>query len=430
MSVKVAPAPGAIVEEVKRTRTIPQNSPDNDTDKPWRVLDKWDYLASLTPEAMRRDNIGIYLYRYDEKGNAWGIGKFPEGLDEFKVMEMFGGGRFNLKVKRGPQLVINEDFQLEGPQKIPGVNSPASSNGNGAPQNESALLLSINALIEELRASRGGTVAQDAIKSAMSLQGQVFGAGVETIRGTLAAGGGQASSMKDTLEILTVAKALFAPATPGPATNSVKDTLEMISALKNAGIFGGGGEGKLGITAELIRQLPTVTHNLVQGIQSWAMAEDARARQAAYVRGPGAPPITVNATPGPPANVVPINGTPAAAAQPPADAPPPAPPVHVEVPQMPIETLEQMLCNIIADQNRSTEEAANEAATLIERSMPGMTDRMISQGEEWLMGLFSTRPVLQQVSNHPRLREFVKKFIEVVKAAPVLQPANPAAPVA
>jgi hypothetical protein len=293
------------------------------------------------------------------------------------------------------------------------------------------LLTTINALVEELKAARGGNIAQDAIRNAMSLQGQVFGAGVEAVKGTLAGGAGSpTSSMKDTLELLTVAKALFAPAAPGPATNSVKDTLEMISALKGAGLFGSANDGKASVALELVRQVPNVAQTLVQGLQAWQMAEEARARQTAILHRGGAPPINVtpiaSAPANTPANVVPINGAPAAAT----DAPPPAPPVNIDVPQMPIETLEQMLCNIITDTNHTVDEAANEACALIERSMPGMTDRMISQGEEWLMGLFTTRPVLQQVANHPRLREFVKKFIDVVKSAPVLQPPNPAAPVA
>lgn len=435
MAVKAVPAPGTVVEQTTRTRTIPVGSPDNDTDKPWRTMEKWDYIASLAPEQWQRENLVIYLYRYDEKGNPWGIGKFTGSLDEFKVMEMFGGGRFNLKMKRGPQLIINDDFQLEGAAKIPGVNAPASSNGNGAAStDQNALLTTINALVEELKAARGGNIAQDAIRSAMSLQGQVFGAGVEAVKGTLAGGTvSPANSLKDTLEILTVAKALFAPAAPGPATNSVKDTLEMISALKGAGLFGAANDGKASIALELVRQVPNVATTLVQGIQAWQMAEEARARQAAIMRGGGTAPINVTpiATAAPPGNVVPINGVPAAATPTGApDAPAPAPPVQIEVPQMPIETLEQMLCNIIADANLTPDQAANEACALIERSMPGMTDKMISQGEEWLIGLFQQRPVLQQVANHPRLRDFVKKFVEVVKAAPVLQAPNPAAPVA
>src|SRR5579864_695676 len=184
MAVKVAPAPGSVIEETKRTRVIPANSPDNEAEKPWRNLDKWDYIGSLTPEQWGRENLVVYLYRYDDKGNPWGIGKFTGALDEFKVLEMFGGGRFNLKMKRGPQLIINEDFQLEGPPKTPGVNGAAAVSPSGTPS-EGALLTTINALIEELRAARGGTLATDAIRSAMTLQGQVFGAGVEAVKSTL-----------------------------------------------------------------------------------------------------------------------------------------------------------------------------------------------------------------------------------------------------
>lgn len=435
MAVKVAPAPGSVIEETKRTRVIPPNSPDNEAEKPWRVLDKWDYIGSLAPEQWARENLVVYLYRYDDKGNPWGIGKFTGALDEFKVLEMFGGGRFNLKMKRGPQLIINDDFQLEGPAKTPGVNGTPALNTPGAP-NENVLLTALNALIEELRAARGGTVAQDAIKNAMSLQGQVFGAGVEAVKSTLTAGAPAApagNSLKETLEILTVAKTLLTPA--GPATNSVKDTLDMIAALKGAGLFGTG-DGKAGIALELVRQVPQVATTLVQGIQAWQMAEEARARQAAIMRGGGNPiPVTPNPsqpTPAPKSNVIPISD-PAGSE----DAIPPAAPQadaiaasNMQVQPMPIETLEQMLCNIIADPGLTVEEAANEACTLIERASPGQIDLMLRQGEEWLLNLFKVRPVLQQVANHPRLSEFVKKFIEVGKAAPTMQPPNPNAPVA
>jgi len=436
MAVKVAaPAPGSVIEETKRTRVIPPNSPDNESEKPWRVLGTWDYIASLAPEAWARENLVIYLYRYDDKGNAWGIGKFTGALDEFKVLEMFGGGRFNLKMKRGPQLIINDDFQLEGPSKSPGVNGAPAVNGTGQPS-EGVLMTALTALIEELRAARGGTVQQDAIKNAMSLQGQVFGAGVEAVKSTLTAGAPAAAptnSLKETLEVLTAAKALLAPT--GPATNSVKDTLEMIAALKQAGLFGSPGDSKAGLALELVRQIPTVTQNLVVGLQAWSSAEEARARQVALMRG-AQPPLNVPANPTPAAphgNVIPMPApaTPAA----PEVTPPQADAIEaareaMAVQPMPIETLEQMICNIVADQKLTVEEAANEAATLIERASPGQTDLMANQGEEWLWNLFHQRPILQQVAEHPRLREFIAKFIETVKAAPVMTPVNPSAPVA
>jgi hypothetical protein len=424
MAVKVAPAPGSVIEETKRTRVIPPNSPDNEGEKPWRILDKWDYIASLTPEQWGRESLVVYLYRYDDKGNPWGIGKFTGALDEFKVLEMFGGGRFNLKMKRGPQLIINDDFQLEGPARTPGVNGAAAVGTVGTPS-EGALLTTINALIEELRAARGGTLATDAIRSAMTLQGQVFGAGVEAVKSTLshvAPAAPQANSMDDLNKALmqAVIAKILNPSDP------IESFSKMATAMKALPGFGGGGTDKTGIALELVRQVPTIANTLVQGATAWRMAEESRERQIALTRGVQAQP-PINVTPASHSNVVemPAPAAPAAAA-----APAPAPQVQVEVPQMPIETLEQMLCNIIADPGLSIDQAANEACALIERSMPGMTDQMVVRGEEFLMGLFRERPVLQQVANHPRLPEFVKKFIEVVKAAPVVQAPNPAAPVA
>jgi len=97
---------------------------------------------------------------------------------------------------------------------------------------------------------------------------------------------------------------------------------------------------------------------------------------------------------------------------------------------MPLETLEQMIVQIVADESITVQDAANEACALIERSAPGQTDQMVNQGEEWILNLFRIRPVLSQVAQHPRLPEFVREFIKVVKAAPVVQPPNTSAPVA
>ena len=426
MAVKVAPVPGSVVEQTTRTRVIPPNSPDNETEKPWRLLDKWDYIASLTPEQWGRENLVVYLYRYDDKGNPWGIGKFTGAFDEFKVLEMFGGGRFNLKMKRGPQLIINDDFQLEGPAKTPGVNGAAAIPVNGAPS-DGALLTTINALIEELRAARGGTLATDAIRSAMTLQGQVFGAGVEAVKATLSHTAPASTAPNPMLDLQTQLMQAMIAKMLNP-TDPIETFAKMAAAVKALPGFGGGGTDKTGLALELVRQVPTIASTLVQGAQAWRMAEESRERQLALTRGGhGQAPINVSPSNHAPANVIPISQPAAAPAE---GAPAPAPPVQVEVPQMPIETLEQMLCNIIADTSLSLEQAANEACALIERSMPGMTDQMIARGEEFLLGLFRERPVLQQVANNPRLPEFVKEFIKVVKAAPVVQTPNPAAPVA
>jgi hypothetical protein len=424
MAVKTAEDAGTVTEKTIRTRTLPANSAsEDDSSKPWRTLHWSDYLHGLSAQAWSDHT--VYLYRYDDKGNTWAAGKFANALDEFKIQDMFGGGLFNVKVKKGPQLIINEDVRIEGAAKTPTPATSATAAPGSSP-GESALLLSINALIEELRASRGGNVATKAIENAMDLQGKIFGNGAEMLRNTLtpgAQGSTSGSPMKEALEFLSLAKTILAPA--GPATNSVKDTLEMISSLKAAGIFGGGGEGKTTMAMELVRQLPSVATTLVSGLQAWATGEEARARSIAMTRG-SAPPINVAPNPQPPA-ATPAPGTAMSPAEAAAAAQPEVPGMQVQ--PMPIETLEQMICNIVADPNLTVEQAANEACTLIERSAPGQTDMMVQQGEEWIWNLFQTmRPILGQVKNHPRLREFIQEFIKVVKAAPVIQAPNPNAP--
>src|SRR5579872_1076760 len=395
MAVKVAPAPGSVIEETKRTRVIPANSPDNEAEKPWRTLDKWDYIGSLTPEQWGRENLVVYLYRYDDKGNPWGIGKFTGALDEFKVLEMFGGGRFNLKMKRGPQLIINEDFQLEGPAKTPGVNGAAAVSPSGTPS-EGALLTTINALIEELRAARGGTMAQDAFKNALSLQSQVFSSTLPAVASSVQALTHPAAPGPDPMRDLQAQLLQAMIAKMLNPTDPIETFAKMAAAVKALPGFGGGGSDKTGIALELVRQVPTIANTLVQGAQAWRLAEESRERQIALTRGTQAqPPINVTPMNHPAPNVVEM---PAPGAQPTAQngaTPAPAPQVQVEVPQMPIETLEQMLCNIIADPGLTIDQAAEEAATLIERSMPGMTDQMVVRGEEFLIGLFRERPVLQ-----------------------------------
>lgn len=433
---KVSAPAGSTIEETKRTRVIPAGSSEADTDKPWRLLDTWEYLATLSPEQWTREEIVAYLYRYDDKGNRWGIGKFTTAIDEFKVMETFGGGRFNLVVKRRQQIIKNEDFQLEGPQKTPGANGAPLTAGTAAPGGEGALLTTINALVEELRAARGGNVLQESIKNAIALNQSVFAAAVPAVTRTLeGAGGGHQPPARDPLVEKVLEAAINRMVNP-PAANSLEETLKMIQLFKTSGLLQGN-DSKTNMALELVRQVPTVASTLVQGVEHWRFAEEARARQAAILR-TGPQPINVPpAAPAQPANVIPM---PPPATQPEAAAPAPtntqadaaavAAQEQVPASAMPIEVLEQLICNIIVDPNLTLEQAATEACALIERVLPGQTDKMAVNGKENLMFFFRSRPILAQVANHPRLSDFLDKFIEAVKAAPVMQAPNPSAPLA
>lgn len=420
MAVKTAEE-GFVTEKTIRTRTLPAGSSttEDDSTKPWRNMGWSDYLHSLSAQAWTEH--AVYLYRYDDKGNTWSVAKFATALDEFKIQENFGGGLFNVKVKKGPQLIINEDVRVEGAAKVP---TPATSTTPvaGSTAGESALLLSISALIEELRASRGGNVAAEAIKNAMQLQGQIFGSGAEVLRSTLAApvATTPAASPMDEITKQFMAAAISKMLNPA---DPIENFAKMATAMKAIGFGGDSGGGKTTMAMELVRQLPTVANSLVSGLQAWSSGEQARARSIEMTRG-SAPPINVQPNPQPPA-AAPMPGAPAPAA-PSGETAQPIPEMQVQ--PMPIETLEQMICNIVADPNLSVEQAANEACALIERSSPGQTDMMVQQGEEWIWNLFQTmRPILGQVKDHPRLRPFIQEFIKVVKGAPIIQPPNPSA---
>ena len=90
-----------------------------------------------------------------------------------------------------------------------------------------------------------------------------------------------------------------------------------------------------------------------------------------------------------------------------------------------IETIEMGLARILMNQSFTIEEAAHRAAALMEDLVPGMPDKVASAGEAQILMLFQTRPLLMQVPQNPRLTEFIRKFIEVVKAAPVMTTAQP-----
>jgi hypothetical protein len=439
----VRPAVGETIKETKFTELLPAEERGERT----RLPELWDFVETL-PQTTDPSNpdYQFTLYRgtkaQKSEEKEW-LGKFHERMTREKIQSMFGGGLFNvwlkLRVGKGNALELkyNEDLKIGGePLRTPAVIGGPSSAASNDP-----LLRLVDVMDRRMAAMEakfdvlsGGGAAAEAVRQAVVLNGEVFRSAMPAVTSTLqgiANPGGQSNSLADKILAVAIDRLLAPPAAPTPATNSVKDTLEMITALKGAGIFAPS-DGKAGIALELVRQVPNVASTLVQGISQWRMAEESRERQIAMTRGANPnPPIPVTPVNHPPATVIQMPTPGASPAETQANGnPPPAPPVSVEVPQMPIETLEQMLCNIIVDPGLTIDQAANEACALIERSMPGMTDKMISQGEEWLLGLFQQRPVLQQVANHPRLPEFVKKFIEVVKAAPIMQPPNPAAPVA
>lgn len=446
MAVSVRPTAGEVVEETKRTRIVTEDY-EQPTRKP-PLPELWEQVELLpqttdpsSPDYQFTIYRGQKAQRADEK--EW-LGKFHERMTREKIQEMFGGGVFNiwLKMRVGKgnalELKYNEDVRIGGDAKRSTVAGVAGSTTTAAMSNDPMIRMldifdrRMAAIEAKLDQTNGNGAVSKAVEQAVGLTGQVFSAATTAATGTLsriAGGEGQGThSRMETLMEKFLEASLTRMLAP-PSTNSLQDTLQTLKLFKESGLIGGH-DSKAGVALELVRQVPSVAATLVQGIQAWQGAEEARARTIAMVRGGGPSPVPVQQPAAAQPGQVLLMPDPQTKEQPQPGAPPPAPPVEIQVPQMPLETLEQMLCNIIADESNSIEQAATEACALIERCLPGQTDNMVAQGEDFILNLFRTRPVLRQVENHPRLGDFVKKFIEVVKSAPVMQPTNPAAPVA
>jgi hypothetical protein len=435
----VKPAPGETVETTTRTRVVPTGN--DETGGRERLPELWEMVETL-PATTTSENpdYEFTLYRgpKEEKDREW-IGKFYERLTRDRIQSMCGGGVFNvwlkLRVGNGRALTLkyNENVKIYGAPKDSGE-LPSTRTPNG---DASTLHLAINALIDELRAARGGNVQSESIKNAMALQGDVFRSGVDVVRSTLATASPQPaanpmSSPAAALEFLRAAKDLFGT----PATNSLQDTLNTLKLFKESGLIGGpgGGEGKLldRLALSLVDRLPELAQYGAQIMAQYRAAEEAKVQQAALIRGVNPPPpaaIPVNATPAAPSNVV-VMPSPDQAATPALEQ-------QMEVEQM-LQYIEKKMVELIMNENISAEQAANDALTFIDVTDPvsahpdgkNLVDQVLAHGEGGLRWIFANRQILKQVPAGPRLEEFIKVFVTEGQRPPqtAVQAPNPNAP--
>lgn len=425
----VKPATGEVLVEERRTRIESKGQPSEDDKQP--VL--WEYVESLSDADWASGGYRMII----ERGRPeW------KGEDRTHVAEIFtkmmpqdiadkwGGGDYTIWFKippKGQQLKYKKLLRIDGAPKIL-TGGASSSNGNASSDPLMRFVDMMDRRMQQMEAkldaATGSGASSRAVEQAVGLTGQVFSAATSAATATLQniAGGRDNNSnpLMDKFMAAAVDRLLAPPAPPSAATNTVKDFLDMLTAIKGAGLLGAPAAGNTvaQLAIEGIRVLPAAISEGVKGLEHWHLAEEARARQLAIQR--GAQPIDV---------------TPRAAAAPPgAGAPPAPPPVNAAASpsvqgapavEVNIETIEAGLARILLNPSYTIEEAAHRAAALMEDLVPGMPDKVASAGEAQILVLFQTRPILQQVPQNPRLSEFIKKFIEVVKNAPLMTSDKP-----
>jgi hypothetical protein len=407
MPAEVAQRPGTVTETVIQ-RTVKNKS------EPKERGDFWDYQANLTPEQWKEHDIYIYRYRTDSDGRSKRgpyVDKFVSPISLAMIKGLMGGGRFNALMHDGRELVFNEDFEIEGAPKVYNPDGsaifapPAAAGTDG-----SANALGMKALEMSLN--------QPAIVTAMmSLLAEAAKQSIELVKAQQQPAQNPLETLRAAKEILTPVFAGAAPSSANPIMDKLVDAMiarmlnptdpietfaKMVTAVKSFGLIGG---DRVNIGTELVRQLPTVAEQVKGAVHEWRMGMEAQAGAVAMSRGavpvgggPATPPVQQPAmTTGGPA-------TPAAAASGPQ-------PVAEVVPVPPIEWVEQKIVEILSEPEANAEQCAEETFDWLIRTSPGLVLQLFQAGEAGILGLFSKRPILQQVQNSPRLVPFVKKFM-------------------
>lgn len=430
------PGPGETI--VQRT-SIESSNQQQDPDK---LPPFWEYVESLNDADWASQGYRFVIERgrkelkSDERSY---IGDFFEKLTPADIAKRWGGGDYTIWFKvppKGQQLKYKVGLKVDGAPLTAAVGASASSNGAVAPGDPISQMISMfreemRGLREELKLARGGDAATQAVQQAVGLTGQVFSAATQAATQTLTniAGASHPAAAPNPMQDIQMQLMQAMIAKMLNPSDPIETFAKMLAAVKTLGLGGAVGSGSTvaQLAIEGIRVLPQAISEGVKGLQYWHLAEEARARQVATMRGQNPNPINVTPQPPPPVS----------AAAPPAPPPPvnatanPAPQSGGgEAPsvQVNIESIEIGLVRILANQAFTIEEAAHRAAALMEDLVPGMPDQVAAAGEAQILKLFQERPILMQVPQNPRLTEFIKKFIEVVRAAPYVAPPQPNAP--
>jgi hypothetical protein len=259
---KVQPRAGEVVEQVTQTRIIPPDEQSSDSDP----KDIFEYMAGLTPEECNSHL--AYVYRISPPNAGGYIDKVVPPFDEAYVKDHFGGGEYNIFLKRG------SERKRIGKLKI--VGDPKAANSNGATLNvgaaQSDVIQAMNLLLEKL--GKGENTPQaasmDLMKAAFMNAMEIQKTAVQTqqmgpiqileLAKTLSAQNSHASEMPEwakqmiSAAIPLVMGLIGKVLQPGDPVEQIKTMASAMSTIKELG--GGGTPVKLDFATELLRGGP------------------------------------------------------------------------------------------------------------------------------------------------------------------------------
>jgi hypothetical protein len=418
----------AIPKKITKTTVVTTQAVGADDAEalPFYRRDFWEIINTLTPEDWHEHLVRVY--RADDKwenDTAPEGNKFTDHFDEDSVRAKWGGGRYNLWLYGPPSgtKMVRRPFRLTL-AGAPKYSHGANGTGNG--EDSSALKMVLAELLQELRAARGGTVGQDALRGALDLQAAALKSGVETVRSLnpSAAAPAEKSSLEramDKLMEITITRMMSGEQDPfqkkiqevmldrmlNPA-NPIEQVRTILTAVKD--ITGAGGKTDFSTIANtFVAQLPTLIDKAATGVREYRLANESAERvfklqKEHNLGGPGVIDVPASSEAAP---------SPAAASSAPQTATPaPAAATVVEVGGPTIEWVQLRIVQII---QKNPEATGEDLYDFLEAVAQELNDQLGAQTAEGLVEIFKSQPILAKIADHPRLAKIIDQYLAYVK---------------
>jgi hypothetical protein len=337
------------------------------------------------------------------------VEKFNEAIDPFSVKGKFGGGSFNIMVKDGPELIYDQDFEIEGePRAVPGSTDSAARPVGSDVAMEAMRMMSnpemMKGMFEMYKTAslacmdmiRGQMpVAQDPLQTLRNAKEILAPVGVAAVAAP--------SRMESLLEKFM--EAMILKAMNPPETNAFKETLGLIGEIRGSGLLGA---PKTDLATTFVTTLPSLVTQAVTGLHEIRLNSEATLN-AMRLQQDGK---TIDLQPNP---------------QPAAPAPSqPAAPATAETvsPEMVKQILVTRNLQMLVAGIKEPDSTGEEMYRFLDDNWPEIIPQMTSFSKEQLLILFRSpdmqkaqlgNTILMEVANDPRLPHLIEEFLAVAK---------------
>ena len=374
----------------------------------------WDFLPSISLQDWKSGHYQIYLYRYNpltEKKMA--LEKFNEALDPFSIKSRFGGGSFNIMVKEGPELIYDQDFDIEGDPITAGTSRTTqteASAGSDAVAIQAMRMMSNPDMMKGMfeMYAMAAKQSMEMIRAQMPAQTNPL----ETLRTAKEILGPPASPEGGLLDTIRVLKELGIIGSS--EKKGITEILEIVNTLKGSGLLAA--PAKADLASTFVASLPSLLDRAVTGLHEVRLHSEATERAMRLQRGeikPDDPNVITVESPAP---------------QTAATATAPAPATHQPqtlTPEVTQQVIMQADLRRLVNAIKDPECTGQDIYTFLSCVWPELLAEMVKFKKDDLLMFFRSREmqmaqlhnaILLEVGNDPRLPKMIEEFLAIAKA--------------